>query len=125
MSERLYGYDSQSGLAKIWHEDGEGNWTVQYIQNNDILLDANKAASNHCDPYNADKSVRHVARISYSVIYKWLVDYGIDYFNPDHQQAVDRLLDSNEWRYLRVDGAAGRPVLYSSDGSPMVARGVE
>jgi hypothetical protein len=125
MSQRLYGYDSQSGLTKVWHEDGEGNWAVQYIQNNDILLDANKEASNHCDPYNADKSMRHVARIPYSVIYKWLADYGIDYFNPDHQEAVDRLLDSNEWRYLRVDGASGRSVLLNSDGSPMFARGVE
>lgn len=104
-SKRLLGYDSLSGLAKYWHEDGEGNWAQEVVQDNTALLDANKEAQNHCDTHFHDRSAKLVARIPYSVIYKWLVDYGIDYFDmdPGVQRKVDDLLNSNEWRYLRVD----------------------
>jgi hypothetical protein len=107
MTKRLLGYDSLSGLAKWWHEDGEGNWAQEVVQDNDALLDANKVAQNHCDTRMREGTARLVARIPYSVIYKWRVDYGIDYFDPDPavQRKVDDLLNSNEWRYLRVDNS--------------------
>ena len=100
-------YDPVSGLQKIWHEDGEGNWAAEIVQDNTVLLDMNKEAQNHCDTHFSDRSAKLVARIPYSVIYKWLVDYGIDYFDPspDTQRKVDSLLNSNEWRYLRVDNS--------------------
>ena len=101
----LLARNSESGLTKIWREDGEGNWAVQIQQDNDALIDHNKSMQNHANTWFPDKSVKMVALIPYSVIYKWLVDYGIDYWDPDPdmQRKVDGLLNSSEWMYLRTD----------------------
>ena len=103
----LYGYNAESGLTKIWREDGEGNWAVQIQQDNTALLDANKEFQNGHDMTMMGGQAKLVALIPYSVIYKWLGDYGIDYFDPDPdvQRKVDSLLNSNEWSYLRVDNS--------------------
>ncbi|MEA2807644.1 MAG: hypothetical protein QOJ17_1785, partial [Rhodospirillaceae bacterium] len=59
---------------------------------------------NHCDPYNGERDVRMVARIPLIIIEKWRNELGVDYWNPDHQDKVDRLLADPEWRWLRTDG---------------------
>ena len=72
------------------------------------LLDLNREAQNHCDPYNGERDVRMVARIPLIVIAKWRNELGVDYWNPDHQDKVDALLNDADWRWLRTDGAALR-----------------
>ena len=71
----------------------------------DDLLDLNREAQSHCDPYNAARDVRMVARIPLIVIAKWRNELGVDYWNPDHQDKVDALLNDADWRWLRTDGA--------------------
>ena len=105
MGKRLFGWDgTEAGTASWWHEDGSGNWTVETVQHTDPILDLNKEAQNHCNPYNAARDTKMVARIPFVVMEKWRNELGIDYWNPDHQQAVDRLLESSDWRWLRTDG---------------------
>ena len=103
MSPRLLGFDPASGLAQWWLEDGEGNWAQKSSQRVEALLDLNREAANHCDPYNAERDVRMVARIPLIVIAKWRNELGVDYWNPDHQAKVDALLNDPEWRWLRTD----------------------
>jgi hypothetical protein len=45
---------------------------------------------------------RKVAEIPLGVVLKWKELYGVDCFNKNHAGAVRRLLNSNEWRYLRT-----------------------
>jgi hypothetical protein len=33
---------------------------------------------------------------------KWLIEHGVDICNPDHMPGVTKLLNSNEYRYLKV-----------------------
>lgn len=106
MTRRLLDWDRQTGLAHWWDEDGEGGWAQQSFQRTDGLIDLNKAAQNHCDPYNAERDVRMVARIPLIIIAKWRNELGVDYFDPDHQPKVDALLDDAEWRWLRTDTGA-------------------
>jgi hypothetical protein len=105
MTQRLLGFDPATGLAQWWIEDGEGNWAQKSSQDASPILDLNKEAQNHCNPYNADRDVRMVARIPLIVIALWRNQYGIDYWSqdPDVQRRIDRLLDDPEWRWLRVD----------------------
>ncbi len=104
MTERLLGFDRASGLAQWWLQDGEGNWAQRSSQLVDALLDLNREAQVHCDPYNAARDVRMVARIPLIIIAKWRNELGVDYWNPDHQDKVDALLNDADWRWLRTDG---------------------
>ena len=104
MSQRLLGFDPLTGLAHWWLEDGEGNWAQKASQHVERLLDLNREAANHCDPWNAARDVRMVARIPLIVIAKWRNELGVDYWNPDHQHKVDDLLNDADWRWLRTCG---------------------
>ena len=103
MTTRLLGFDAASGLAQWWLEDGEGNWAQKSSQRVEALLDLNREAANHCDPCNTARDVRMVARIPLIVIAKWRNELGVDYWNPDHQDKVDALLNDADWRWLRTD----------------------
>lgn len=102
----LLGWNQETGVASWWLEDGEGNWAKQSFQHTARLLDLNKEAQNHCDPYNGARDVRMVARIPLIIIEKWRNELGVDYWNPDHQDKIDRLLADPEWRWLRTDEGA-------------------
>lgn len=103
MNRRPLGFNPDAGLETWWHEDGEGNWLIENVQNAAPILDLNKEAQNHCNPSNPAGDMRMVARIPLIVIQKWRNDFGIDYWNPDHQGAVDALLNSSDWKWLRTD----------------------
>ena len=104
MTQRLLDWNQETGVASWWLEDAEGNWAKQSFQDTQRLLDLNKEAQNHCDPYNGERDVRMVARIPLIVIAKWRNELGVDYWNPDHQDKIDELLNSADWRWLRTDG---------------------
>jgi hypothetical protein len=103
VSKRLLSYED--GVAKYWHEDGEGNWAVEIVQDTTDLLDMNLEAQNHHDPRWSDGSTRMVARIPPVVAQIWRNLYGIDCNSrdPDMQRKVDKLLNDSEWYKLRTD----------------------
>ena len=125
MTQRLLGFDPVTGLAHWWLEDGEGNWAQKASQHVEALLDLNAAARNHCDPWNAARDVRLVARIPLIVIAKWRNELGVDYWNPDHQHKVEALLNDADWRWLRTDAPSprcgyGAQVLRHRDVGPVL-----
>jgi hypothetical protein len=101
MTKRLLDFDAFSGV-KTFHDYDEATQqtSLTYVQDVSAALDANKAAANHASGPLGD--MVHVASIPVSVQLKWLIDKGIDVLNPDHKQAVAKLLDDPEWRYLKV-----------------------
>lgn len=90
-----------SGL-KTFHDydEAEDRTFITYEQDVEPLLDQNKAAANDASGRFGD--MVHVASIPPSIQLKWLVEKGVDLFNQDHAQAVAKLLDDPEWRYLKV-----------------------
>jgi hypothetical protein len=121
MSPRLLGFDRSSGLAQWWLQDGEGNWAQRSSQRVDALLALNREAQIHCDPYNTARDVRMVARIPLIVIAKWRNELGVDYWNPDHQDQVDALLNDADWRWLRTDSPS--PIVgYGATGADLARR---
>jgi hypothetical protein len=108
VTARLLGFDPASGLAQWWLENGEEEWAQKSSQQVEVLLDLNREARSHCNPYNAARDVRMVARIPLIVIAKWRNELGVDYWNPDHQEKVDALLDDADWRWLRTDAPSPR-----------------
>lgn len=105
MSRRPLGNNTQTGVQTWWHQDGEGNWAVEKVQDVDGILDLNRYQQNHGAPYTPlGAEMQHVARIPLIVIELWRNKYGVDYWNPDHQGKVDKLLNDSEWCWLRTGG---------------------
>lgn len=69
-------------------------------------LDFNKHLFNSGDGYSPSRELRRVASIPNSVVEMWMNLYGVNVFDKDHAPAVKRLLNSNEWQWLRT--APGR-----------------
>ena len=82
-------------------EDDHGTVQVRY-EGHDAqpIIDRNKAAQ--VDTLNTRMGdMEKVASIPVSVMYEWLTKYGINAWNPAHQDAVIRLLNSSDYRYLK------------------------
>jgi hypothetical protein len=86
-------------LTKIFHRLHDGDWAYETVQNVDPILDANKGSQNHDTP-TGDLRMTH--RIPLIFFDKWQRELGIDYWNPDHADAVERLLNSSDYRWLAV-----------------------
>ena len=101
MVRRLVEADPLTGLS-TWHDHDEaaGTIAITYAQDVEPILDSNKAAANAAA--GALGPLVHVASIPASVQMTWLIEKGVDVLDPDHRQAVARLLDDPEWRYLKV-----------------------
>ena len=95
MSQRLLGFEPATGVARGGSRTARATGRRSRSSTPTRLLDLNREAQNHCDPYNAARDVRMVARIPLIVIAKWRNELGVDYWNPDHQDKVDidRLLN--------------------------------
>ena len=101
---RLLDYNADTGVREIFEGTDEG-FTITYEQDVEPITDHNKAAANEGKwGRNPDKSeFRQVAQIPIVVQMDWLTKKGIDVYNRDHWPAVKRMLNSNEWRYLRTN----------------------
>lgn len=78
--------DAEEGTVQVKYEDVGG----------DQIIEANKSARTH----KLTKDVWHVGSIPASVGMKWLVEEGIDLWNPEHQPAVLRKLMDSDYRHL-------------------------
>jgi hypothetical protein len=102
MSERLLDFDPNTGM-KTWHsyDESDDRTILRYEQDCQPILDRNKEMQNH-GPSGPMGDMCHVASIPSSIQLKWLVEHGVDIGNKDHMPGVKRLLNSNEYRYLKV-----------------------
>lgn len=83
-----------------------GDLTVIRGADVEPILEHNKALHALNDGYSPSREWRRAASIPLAVVEKWKNELGVDLFNPDHRPAVRRLLNSNEYAFLRT--APGR-----------------
>jgi hypothetical protein len=91
------------GVQTVLNETTDGDILIETRHDVEPILEANKADYNSG---NTGKTKlgwgRKVADIPLGVYLKWRELYGIDVLNKNHAEGVRRLLNSNEWRYLRT-----------------------
>lgn len=99
--KRLLDFDPTTGLMTFHdYDETEDKTFISYEQDVEPILERNKRAQNDASGPMGD--MVHVASIPCSVQLKWLIEHGVDIHNKDHAPGVKRLLNSNEWRYLKV-----------------------
>lgn len=98
---KFFDHDSFTGITE-WIKPREGpglRGEIAYRQDVEPILNDNK------ERYNSgirSKEFRHMATIPPIVELLWKTKYGIDIYNPNHREGIKRLLNSNEWSYLRT-----------------------
>lgn len=103
MTERLFDYDPATG-TKTWFsssEDNGGTWQFRYEQDASPILDYNKEMQ--AESFDKRSEMWHAAKIPTTVIYEWMVKYGVNLWDKNHKEGVRRLLNHPDYRYLRVN----------------------
>lgn len=100
-------HNPESGVTKIFHRLHDGEWAHETVQDVEPYVEANKEARNHLSPRTNDQHDKGmlVARIPPIFFEKWLTELGVDYFNPDHQDKIDAMLDG-EYRWMKTTDMA-------------------
>lgn len=102
MQKWLLDHDPLSGIRQYYGVDADGQ---EYLID-EIDTASTKAVLDHnqrIEGAGMGRDMRLAASIPVQVQFEWLDKYGVNMWNPDHKQAVAKLLNSNEYRYLRVN----------------------
>lgn len=102
MSRRLFKSDPDRRL-NIWWESTDDGFLLRYEQDVEPILDLNKAKQSAGREYYArDKDLWRVASIPVVVQMEWMTKFGVDVLDEEHWPRVQKLLNSNEYRYLKT-----------------------
>lgn len=100
-SWELLEHDPTTGVRKFIRPGAEADSVeVRYECDNDPVIERNKRLQN--DDFDRRDDMWHVASIPVGVMYSWLVDHGVNAWNPAHMDAVKKLLNSSEYRWLKT-----------------------
>ncbi|MGN7930301.1 hypothetical protein [Sphingopyxis sp. 22461] len=102
MKKFLLDYDPLNGVRQYFGVDADGQeYLIDEIDapTTKAVIDQNA----RIEGQGMGKDMRLAASIPVQVIFEWIDKYGIDLFNPNHKEGVKRLLNSSEYRYLRVN----------------------
>ena len=103
MAKHLISHDPISGISAYYEPEGNGGARITHeYADVDGILDNNKLNYNHVNGWNADRSWHKVATVPNSLITKWLLEEGIDFYNKEHWPKIKAKLNSSEYLYLRT-----------------------
>lgn len=101
MSERLLDFNPDTGMKTWFSSADEGDtWNLRYEQDVSPLLDANKESQ--AEGFDRRDEMWHAASIPNVVLMEWVTKHGVRYWDKNHAAGVKRLLNSDEYRHLRV-----------------------
>ena len=100
--ELLLDYNPVTGMREWISTDTDGNSFIRYEQDASPILDHNKEMQANND-FDRRSDMWLAARLTDGIMLEWKAKFGIEAWNPDHADGVKRLLNSNEYRYLRVN----------------------
>lgn len=98
MSKRLFDIDPGTGAVTTF-EETETGFALHTVADVEPDLDHNKARASEPGWWAGD--LRLEAHIPDIVQLKWFAEHGIKAWDPDHTPKVVKMLNSNEYRYLK------------------------
>lgn len=100
-------FTDSTGIRHSLEHTAEGSVVIHASQDNDAILDRNKAMANHNDGYSPSRELRRVATIPVLIWWKWLKEEGWDAYRPDlYADKLAQKLNDPDWAFLRT--APGR-----------------
>lgn len=97
--------DDFTGITRDFIHLGDGKFAIRVHDDVQAVLDANKEDQTfNPTGYSLSRDLKHVARIPAIVYELWIEKYGVDALNPDHKDAVRKLLNDRDWLWLRTSG---------------------
>lgn len=99
-------WTSPSGVQTFFKDNHDGTYTVWSTQDNDALLDRNKAMATHNDGYSPTRELRRAASIPTLLIQKWQQEEGVNVLRPEGEEFLKRKLNDADYQHLRT--APGR-----------------
>jgi hypothetical protein len=93
--------DRETGVRKYIRPGDEADSVdVRYEYDSTPIIDRNKALQN--EGFDRRSEMWHVASIPVGIMYEWLAKHGVNAWNPQHMDAVKKLLNSSDYRWLKV-----------------------
>jgi len=100
---RFLSRDPMSGAVEHYRYDPDSDQCIiRRTADIEPIIEANKRSVNDGIVQNKSRDMRFAARIPPDVQLIWLQQYGIRAWDKNHKKGVLKLLNSNEWSYLRV-----------------------
>lgn len=101
---KLIDYDPYTKTKTVFEGNGDGSFAINQIQDCESILRFNKACQNTPElKANGIKSeYMHFARVPNTVLLEWRQKYGIDWNKKEDLPRIEKLLMSNEYKYLRT-----------------------
>lgn len=94
------------GRQAFFRDNGDGTYTVWSTQENDDILDRNKAMANHNDGWSPTRELRRAASIPLGLMHQWKVEDGVDVLRAEGREFLKRKLNDIDYQHLRT--APGR-----------------
>lgn len=101
-SWKLFSRSKLLGTTTYFREQEDGTWEFRTEQDVESILENNKALATHDDGFNKSRDFQRVASIPSNIQGMWLQQYGVNVWDPNHADAVMRLLRDPDWRHLRT-----------------------
>lgn len=102
MKRALLDYDPLTGIRQYFGWDAFGN---EYIIDEGSTSDTKQVfdQNKRIEGAGMGKDMRLAASVPAEVQQEWLTKYGVNMFDPNHKDAVRKLLNSNEYAHCRVN----------------------
>jgi hypothetical protein len=100
---RVHADRTTGQVTDYTYDEDNDRCVLRYRQDVEPLLDDNKRLSTEWDGWTSKaRDARLAARIPITVAYEWFNKFGVKAWDRNHLPGVKRLLNSNEYRYLRI-----------------------
>ena len=103
--KRLIDYDPYT-KTKTYHDydHSSGKTVIETSQDVSQFLKRNKALQNEASYRQSGfkNDYMHFATVPNAVIMEWKEKYNLDVFNDEDMPKIEKLLQSNEYKYLRT-----------------------
>jgi hypothetical protein len=105
MSKRLLSYDPITKTAEYHYYDHSSKKTyIKQEQDCSAIIENNKRLQNshNTSQFLKKDNFHHIASVPNTVLLDWRKKYGIDWNRKEDLPKLEKLLKSNEYRYLRT-----------------------